>query len=363
MTIAECQNIVNLKLFPTQKTTTTARSTTSRATTTKITKATTDKTTISTTQKTTTTSTKLMSTTTKSSKFTKLLTTTKEPTTVSQVNPDKIKLSLENPSIQFPEPQATKTATEKKSTTTSMTSDSATKRVSRKKSSSSIHSTSSPIPVEKTFDGIVDFDFGNLVIVSPVVPKVEAPDQNSVVIRTDPPTQQSKKKCTLTCGHGGKCVKKGELEFCACPEERSHALAPPIGKCVKNLKKFCKRGAYSSEMVEGVGKQNSCQCGENMRFNPVTFTCEKEETVLAKCSESCSAHDLVRTYAPCCRQLDIWIRRHKWKGRTLSLWGAWSSCDQTSCTKTRSRTCLLPEGRCNRPLTRTASCRRGDCKL
>ena len=92
MTIAECQNIVNLKLFPTQKTTTTARSTTSRATTTKITKATTDKTTISTTQKTTTTSTKLMSTTTKSSKFTKLLTTTKEPTTVSQVNPDKIKL-------------------------------------------------------------------------------------------------------------------------------------------------------------------------------------------------------------------------------------------------------------------------------
>ena len=130
-------------------------------------------------------------------------------------------------------------------------------------------------------------------------------------------------------------MKKGELEFCACPEERSHALAPPIGKCVKNLKKFCKRGAYSSEMVEGVGKQNSCQCGENMRFNPVTFTCEKEETVLAKCSESCSAHDLVRTYAPCCRQLDIWIRRHKWKGRTLSLWGAWSSCDQTSCTKTR----------------------------
>ena len=90
--------------------------------------------------------------------------------------------SLENPTTQFPEPEATKAATEKKRTTTSMTSDSVTKRVSRKKSSSSIHSISSPVPVEKTFDGIVDFDFGNLVIVSPVVPKVEAPDQSSVVI-------------------------------------------------------------------------------------------------------------------------------------------------------------------------------------
>ena len=87
MTIAECQNIVNLKLFPTQKTTTTARSTTSRATTSKITKAT--------TQKTTSTSTKMMSTTTKSSKFTKLITTTKESTTVSQVKPAKIKLRID----------------------------------------------------------------------------------------------------------------------------------------------------------------------------------------------------------------------------------------------------------------------------
>lgn len=130
-------------------------------------------------------------------------------------------------------------------------------------------------------------------------------------------------------------MKKGKLEFCACPEERSHALAPPIGKCVKNLKKFCKRGVHSTETVEGVGKQNTCQCDENMRFNPATFTCEEEVAVRAKCSESCSARDPVRTYAPCCRQLDIWIRRHKWKGRTLSLWGAWSSCDQKSCTKTR----------------------------
>lgn len=298
---------------------------------------------------------------TKSSKFTKLLITTKKPTTVSEVKIDVIR--PENLSIQLSEAHPTKPSTTKKITTTSMMSEWTTKRVSRKKSSSSIDSISSPTPVDKTFDGIVDFDFGNLVILSPVIPKVETPDQNSVVIRTDPPTQPSKKNCRLKCGHGGKCVKKGKLEFCACPEERSHALAPPIGKCVKNLKKFCKRGVHSTETVEGVGKQNTCQCDENMRFNPATFTCEEEVAVRAKCSESCSARDPVRTYAPCCRQLDIWIRRHKWKGRTLSLWGAWSSCDQKSCTKTRSRACLLPEGRCNRPLTRTASCRRGNCKL
>lgn len=93
MTIAECQNIVNLKLFPTQKTTTTT-TTTSKATTRTEAKTTTHVTTTSTTQKSTTSSTKMKSTMTKSSKFTKLLITTKKPTTVSEVKIDVIRKDI-----------------------------------------------------------------------------------------------------------------------------------------------------------------------------------------------------------------------------------------------------------------------------
>ncbi|CAG5096588.1 Oidioi.mRNA.OKI2018_I69.XSR.g14690.t1.cds [Oikopleura dioica] len=285
MTIAECKDLVNEKLFPTQKTTSTKKTTST--TTTRKTTTTTQKSTASTTTTTKITTTtrsvpsttqKSIPTTTKFSKFTKLITTRKTTTTVKEIQQPEIRLPVEVETEKTtPKTNKSTTTTKTTSTTTTMT----TKRVSRKKPSSHSISSPSPVPPVKDFHeagvpkdfeplpGPLDFDFGNLIVVSPVIPKVEAPDENSVVIRTQPA------ECSLKCGHGGKCVKVDGKEYCECPEGRSFALASPLGKCVKNLKKYCKRGKYSTQSVEGIsGEQHTCECGESRRFNLATFTCE-----------------------------------------------------------------------------------------